>query len=204
MTIARQSNLERRRARDQCREKLSQHIHQKLGIEVCPSDVRLNPKRRDPYSWRVLYGKEDFFSQIFSKNLSDHSIGTYRLLIEEVGKTFEAVNTEILSSLSSLTPLSPPEGSFTTLIDHLKLSNEDLSIQLHEKTTELDIVSKRRQILEEENQRYKDNQRCLEEQLQDRTNLVVHLQGVVSSLFAMADKALPELEEIRQRVYAPV
>lgn len=79
---------------------------QKLGIEVHPSDVRTNPKRKDPYSWRVLCGKEEFFSQIFSKNLSEHSIGTYRLLIDEVGKTFEAViNTNASDSLSTLTPV---------------------------------------------------------------------------------------------------
>jgi hypothetical protein len=54
----------------------------------------------------VLCGKEDFFSQIFSKNLSEHSIGTYRLLIDEVGKTFEAVtNTNASESLCTLIPV---------------------------------------------------------------------------------------------------
>lgn len=81
-------------------------LDQKLGIEIHPSDVRTNPKRKDPYSWRVLCGREDFFFQIFSKNLSDHSISTYRLLIDEVGKTFEAViSTDASDSLGALTPV---------------------------------------------------------------------------------------------------
>ena len=58
---------------------------------IKPSDVRLNLRANDPYAWKVLPGKEAFYSQIFAKSLSDHSIGTYRLLCEEVGKTFEAV-----------------------------------------------------------------------------------------------------------------
>lgn len=40
-------------------------------------------------------GMEACFSQIFAKNLSDHSIGTYRLLCEEVGKTFEALPSAV-------------------------------------------------------------------------------------------------------------
>jgi aromatic ring-cleaving dioxygenase len=95
--------------------------------------------------------------------------------------------------------LSTPESSFTALIDHLKLNNDDLSIQIHRATAELDMESKRRQLAEEDNRRLKDHQTWLEEQLQNSQNLVVHFQGIVSSLFAVADTILPELEEIRQR-----
>lgn len=61
------------------------------------------------------------------------------------------------------------------------------------------MESKRRQLAEEDNQQLKDHQRWLEEQLQESQNLIVHFQGIVSSLFAVADTALPALEEIRQR-----
>lgn len=84
----------------------------KLGIEVDPSDVRTNPKRKDPYSWKVLCGQEEVFSQIFSKNLSEHSIGTYRLLIDEVGKTFEAVSTDTHNFLGVLTPVCINEPQY--------------------------------------------------------------------------------------------
>jgi len=56
-----------------------------------PKEVRLKPCVKDPYAWRFLLGKEEFFLRIFSKNLSSHSIGIYRMLCREVGKSFEAV-----------------------------------------------------------------------------------------------------------------
>ncbi|KAK0721818.1 hypothetical protein B0T26DRAFT_623446, partial [Lasiosphaeria miniovina] len=91
MVSMRQSNIERRRARDECREKLSKHIHQRLGIKVKAADVRLNPRPNDPYAWRILPGEEHSLSRVFVKNLSDHFIGTFRLLCREIGMTFEAV-----------------------------------------------------------------------------------------------------------------
>ncbi|KAK3937054.1 hypothetical protein QBC46DRAFT_232461, partial [Diplogelasinospora grovesii] len=63
----------------------------RLGIEIKPSEVRLNPRANDPYKWKVLLGKEEFFSKVFAKNLSDYSISTYRLLYREVRKTFKAM-----------------------------------------------------------------------------------------------------------------
>lgn len=39
-------------------------------------------------------GHEKLFAPIFAKNLSDHSIGTYRLLMKQVGTTFEAIHQE--------------------------------------------------------------------------------------------------------------
>lgn len=95
--------------------------------------------------------------------------------------------------------MSTPESSFTALIDHLKLNNDDLLVQIHQVTAELDMESKRRQLAEEDNQRLKDHQQWLEEQLHKSQNLVVHFQGIVSSLFTVADTALPALEEIRQQ-----
>ncbi|KAF2806406.1 uncharacterized protein BDZ99DRAFT_348577, partial [Mytilinidion resinicola] len=85
------SNVERRRLREECREKLSKHIQRRLNITIRPSEVRLNPSATDPYAWKILPEKEGLLSKIFSKNISEHSIGAYRELCEEVGITFEAV-----------------------------------------------------------------------------------------------------------------
>ncbi|KAK3367361.1 hypothetical protein B0T24DRAFT_495341, partial [Lasiosphaeria ovina] len=63
----------------------------RLGIEVKPLDVRLNPRPNDPYAWKILPGREYSLSGVFAKNLSDYSISAFRLLCNEVGKTFEAV-----------------------------------------------------------------------------------------------------------------
>ena len=48
---------------------------------------------------RVVQGKEEMFSKIFAKNLSDHSIGTFRLLCREVGESFEALLSDNKGSL---------------------------------------------------------------------------------------------------------
>ena len=65
------------------------------------------PKSSDPYRWKIIPEKEDALSELFSKNISDHSIRAYRDLCEGVGKTFEAVlsvppNTDALDSLVSV------------------------------------------------------------------------------------------------------
>ena len=49
----------------------------------------------DPYIWKVIPGKEERFSTIFSKNLSDHSVGAYRELSEGVDEYFEALPSNV-------------------------------------------------------------------------------------------------------------
>jgi hypothetical protein len=51
----------------------------------------LIPTGNDAYAWRVLPGKEEFFSRLFSKNLSDHETSAHKELSESVGVIFEAV-----------------------------------------------------------------------------------------------------------------
>jgi chromosome segregation ATPase len=53
---------------------------------VAPAEVRLITTRDDPYSWKVLPGKE----HLFEKQMSKHSIGAYMELFREVGSSFEA------------------------------------------------------------------------------------------------------------------
>ncbi|KAF2008722.1 hypothetical protein BU24DRAFT_429292 [Aaosphaeria arxii CBS 175.79] len=83
----RASNLERQKWRSRCREDLSRYIQTQLGITVEPAQVRLLPRLDDPYRWRAVPEKQ----HLFSKNLSDHSIGAYKSLCDGIGKTFEAV-----------------------------------------------------------------------------------------------------------------
>lgn len=73
----------------------------KLGIIIEPSQVRLIPGPDDPYIWKVLPEKGELFSRIFSKNISDHSIGAYKELCEGVGKTFEAVRVTATAKINS-------------------------------------------------------------------------------------------------------
>lgn len=65
------------------------------------------PKSSDPYRWKIMSGKEDTVSGLFSKNLSDHSIGAYRELCEGLDKIFEAVPPTLtaLDTPNSLVPV---------------------------------------------------------------------------------------------------
>jgi hypothetical protein len=47
----------------------------------------------DLYRWKIIPGQEEALSKLFSKSISDHSIGAYRQLCEGVDKTFEAIPT---------------------------------------------------------------------------------------------------------------
>ena len=122
----RQSNVDRDQWRILCRERLSAHIRwltetthnhtcvadmiqeTTLGITVKPSEVRLNPGPNDPYAWNVLPEKRRIFSEIFNRNLSQHSINAYKTLCEGVGRSFEAVHatTNHMCPLDHLTSVS--------------------------------------------------------------------------------------------------
>lgn len=59
----------------------------RLKLSIHPSLVRLHTTEDDAYAWTFAPQK----SHLFDKNLSDHSIGSYKELCENVGTTFKAV-----------------------------------------------------------------------------------------------------------------
>ena len=61
-----------------------------MGIVIEPSQVRLVTGADDLYTWKVLPQKK----HLFSKNISDHSIGAYKELCEGIDSAFEAVPTK--------------------------------------------------------------------------------------------------------------
>lgn len=87
LTSSRKSNNERAQWRSKCRQKLSDHIYANIGLSIEPAQVRLITTGDDPYTWKVLPGKE----HLFAKQMSKHSIGLYMELFREVGHSFEAV-----------------------------------------------------------------------------------------------------------------
>ncbi|KND87009.1 hypothetical protein TOPH_08345 [Tolypocladium ophioglossoides CBS 100239] len=153
MSPSRQSNVERRRRRDECRLELARHIKNRLGIRIKPSDVRLTPRATDLYSWQPVRGKEKIFSimfsKIFAKGLSDHSVGTFQLLCSEVGQLFEAVAHREGPALDSIVPLSPLKPSLSDIIDQLREEKARLCDQVEELTGKVNADSKRRQVAEE-------------------------------------------------------
>jgi hypothetical protein len=68
---------------------------------VKPSQVRLNPSVNDPYIWKFHPEKEEHYSAIFSKNISDYSVGVFEELLKGVNNTFEAVPATIQTGNAS-------------------------------------------------------------------------------------------------------
>ncbi|RDL31538.1 Uncharacterized protein BP5553_09747 [Venustampulla echinocandica] len=91
MSCPRTSNQERARRRTECRKKLSEHIHSRLGIAVLPANVKLMTKSEDPYQWNIFSTDK---TALFDKQLSKHSTGAYIDLCNGVGVHFEAVLSE--------------------------------------------------------------------------------------------------------------
>ncbi|GBF62520.1 hypothetical protein TMEN_5066 [Trichophyton mentagrophytes] len=84
-------NINRANWREKCRECLSKHLTERLGISIPPDEVRLRPTDKDLYRWRV---RNPALSYLFQKHLSNHSTGAYIRLIRGVGKAFDAVLAE--------------------------------------------------------------------------------------------------------------
>ena len=56
-----------------------------------PANVRLPPGVEDGYEWKPLPGRENLFNEdLFTKQLSKHSIGAYMELCRGVEVAFEA------------------------------------------------------------------------------------------------------------------
>ena len=69
-----------------------------MGISIEPSQVRLITGTDDPYRWKVLPEKK----HLFSKNISDHSIGAYKELCEGISVAFEVVPASIVTRTGSI------------------------------------------------------------------------------------------------------
>ncbi|KAH8743333.1 hypothetical protein F5883DRAFT_441072 [Diaporthe sp. PMI_573] len=196
----RQSNIDRRRGRDECREKLAQHIYSRLGIKIKPIDVRLNPRETDFYSWRVIQGKEELYSKMFTKNLSDHSTGTYRLLCREVGKSFEAVPPCVQVSTGGKILSMSTEPSFSSIIDQLREENANLLQQLQEATRKAETEHEQRKIAEEGNRQSRSYQAQLEKDFQRCAGLAAFFKDIVTKCATDMERVLPTLQDMRKHM----
>ena len=95
-----------------------------LGLAIEPAQVRLITTSDDPYSWKILPGKE----YLFKKQMSKHSIGAYMELFREVGVSFEAVLTT--SEPTSQEQNSGGSSSFSSKIAELEKNKLTLTEEL--------------------------------------------------------------------------
>ena len=73
--------------------------------------MRLNPTANDQYIWSILPEKRKEYAELFSKNLSQHSINGYKTLCEGVGIVFEALlanptNANAIENVTSVITLT--------------------------------------------------------------------------------------------------
>ncbi|KAH7113184.1 hypothetical protein B0J11DRAFT_143511 [Dendryphion nanum] len=213
----RQSNVDRDQWRVLCRERLSKHIQSTLGLNVKPSEVRLSPTPNDPYAWKILPEKRRTLSEIFTKNLSQHSINAYKALCEGVGISFEAVyaSTYDTSKLDQLTPLRTDDVSFSTKIDHLQSANvklqEEIEVWKEKATTESQRVKLAeeqhcgvRERLEEQLRNMYESNQQLREQVEKYAASTEYLKDMLARCFEGLGTALPVLEEMKKGVSSVV
>ncbi|KAJ5453901.1 uncharacterized protein N7458_004857 [Penicillium daleae] len=132
MTLS--SNEKRAQRRQDCREALAAHIYERLGLKVPAHQVRLQPCPEDGYAWSVAEGYE----YLLATNLGTGSVGKYNSIINNLGRSMEAVDPETQpgctiqnSNLGRNSPVLRVEnGSFTATIRRLDSKNEELADEL--------------------------------------------------------------------------
>ncbi|XWW94420.1 hypothetical protein V2A60_008702 [Cordyceps javanica] len=183
MASPRQSNIDRRRERDICRQALSRHIvGERLGIAVSPSEVRLSPRPRDGYGWKPCPGHESGFSLLLAKNLSDHSIRTYRFLSRQVGNTFEAVPAEVSAEDVSLTALE----------------NAALSRRVQQLSDDLQNEIENKLCAEKENEELRQSLQVAEGNLSEHVEKARRCQASLLGCCDELDRSVPILAELRR------
>ncbi|KAH8659478.1 hypothetical protein BGZ61DRAFT_567002 [Ilyonectria robusta] len=195
MAPTRQSNAERGRLRQACREVLSEHIY----ISVKPSEIRLSPRATDPYTWKFLPEKEESLCIIFAKKLSDHSISAYRLLCEEVGVTFEAVLKAPSGSTPDICTLST-EMSFSSRILELKQENARLHQELCEWRDKANAESECRREVEKERYQLQQSFQQLQGRVKDYEGDIEYLRSSVSMCHQGLEQVLPMLADLKTGV----
>ncbi|KAJ5500625.1 hypothetical protein N7453_009728 [Penicillium expansum] len=180
------SNEKRAFFRKQCREALAAHILERLDLVVAPSQVRLQPSGGDGYAWSITESKKS----LLQSNLGSGSVGLYRSICEEIGRSLEAVTPQTLQAAQSERDLPREEGlysaedrrkmrpacsekesgSFTAKIRELEYANHDISGEL----------DRTRIYLEEslgENRELQAKVRRLQDELEYNSSRASHLEN---------------------------
>ncbi|KAL2036375.1 hypothetical protein N7G274_010908 [Stereocaulon virgatum] len=133
MTSRRSNNVKRAEWNKRCREELSAHIYNKLGITIEATQVRLKTNANDPYAWERMEEKE----HLFSKNLSDLSTGQLKELCSGINKSFAPTyKRPVVSSHqkpdqdASFLEVVEPELNFVAKIDELHRDNHRLACEI--------------------------------------------------------------------------
>lgn len=178
--------------------------------------MRLNPRPQDGYEWKPCPGYGDSFSLLTAKNLSDHSISTYRFLSRQVGSTFEAVPAEVgaedanpiavvrgrlvLDDARKLTILTTARrlSEFSAEIDRLQQENAALSGRIQELSDVLESETERRLCVERDNKELRASLQAAEADINDRAEKARRCQAPLQKCFDELDRTVPILAELRR------
>ncbi|CAI7611034.1 unnamed protein product [Penicillium viridicatum] len=197
------SNEKRAFFRQQCREALAAHIHDRLGLVVAPSQVRLQPSAGDGYAWSVTESKKS----LLQSNLGSGSVGLYRSICEELGRSLEAVTPQTLQVAQLERDHLPAEesgpartdeeqsGSFTAKIRELESVN-------HGMKHELDRTSIHLQESLDENRTLHAKIRRLQGELDSSSSRATHLEDELVRVTNGITKAMQALQDHRAQQWS--
>ncbi|KAI2791725.1 hypothetical protein POX_c04601 [Penicillium oxalicum] len=189
--MATSSNKKRALLNQQCREALSAHIENRLGIVIKPDKVRLQPPAEDGYAWSVT----EESAWLLQSCLSSGKVGLYRAICNALGKSLEAVRPGDLPSSQPrqnsraelLQSSEDDDGSFTARIRELESTNDDLAAELERVNNRLEESLSKGRDLQTENQR-------LRNELRDSVNRVGDLGRELHHIKAGITEAMKVLQ----------
>jgi Skp family chaperone for outer membrane proteins len=171
---------------------LTEIVGNSLGILIEPAQVRLITGIDDPYTWKVLPGKE----HLFGKHLSKHSIRAYMELWREVGISFEAVLATESTDFpqKKLQESTDAKLSFTVRINNLQTENTELNNQLNEWKNQAVRESELRKLAEEQASRLKIDNQQLQQDVQNLALMADYLRGIIIRSSQEINRVLEKLK----------
>ncbi|CAI7617270.1 unnamed protein product [Penicillium pancosmium] len=187
------SNTKRAQRRQECREALADHIYNQLGLTVPPNRVRLQPSVEDGYAWSASEEKR----HLLETTLGRGTVGLYQNIIDEIGKSIEAVDPRILQKGSTSdghdvkrqkTKSDNSSGGFTEIIQRLELENKTLVEHVHNYRIEAEeFLNKEKELqtrlssIQTEAEAYRQTIKKLEMELDDVTNNIVEAVKILKA-----------------------
>ncbi|KAJ5379247.1 hypothetical protein N7509_012366 [Penicillium cosmopolitanum] len=187
------SNTKRAQRRQECREVLADHIYNQLGLTVPPNRIRLQPSVEDGYAWSVSEEKR----HLLETTLGRGTVGLYQNIIDEIGKSIEAVDPRIFQKDSTndghdekrqKTKLANSSGGFTEIIQRLELENKTLVEHVHNYSIEAEKffikeqeLQTRLSSIQTEAEAYRQTIKKLEMELDDVTNNIVEAVKILKA-----------------------
>ncbi|KAJ5640345.1 uncharacterized protein N7484_008207 [Penicillium longicatenatum] len=156
---------------------------QRLGLVIPPGRVRLQPSPEDGYAWSASNSKE----HLLKTNLGRGTVGLYQDIIDELGKSIEAVTPPSLQlSVVGNGKASSIEGpkhvveSFTETIQRLECNNQIVSLELERASTRAEDLLSKNQELEAMVCRLQEELGCSHTSIEQMSGEIKRLRDAIS------------------------